>query len=264
LEAKNRLTIPDCSRNEQSFSLPSVLPASPQFPHTHWTLLKSLEGASDEERQAALNGICKAYWYPLYAAARRKGLGEEDAQDIVQALFLRLLKRGTLLEVDQTKGKLRTFLLAMLDNLMHQQWRTDTRVKRGGGAEHLSWIDVTDAESRLLHAPAQGDQDKLFLRDWASTLLQSSLDRVRDSYQQKQQLDRFELLAPFVTQPEYDRRIVEVAEEQNMTAAHLRVLIYRFRQQYRESIEQEIALTLDTSDPAQIRQEMVELFKAFE
>jgi RNA polymerase sigma factor (sigma-70 family) len=241
-----------------------VLPASPQFPHTHWTLLKSLEGASEADRQAALDTLCRSYWFPLYAAARRKGLGEDDAQDIVQALFLRLLKHDYLLEVDKNKGKLRTYLLVMLDNLMRQQWRSETRAKRGGGAEHLSWMDVAEAETRLLQAPARGDVHTLYLRDWASTLLQSALDRVRESYVQKQQLDRFDVLVPFVTQPDYDRSIVDVAEELGMAPTHLRVLIHRFRQQYRECIEQEIALTLDSTDPTQIREEMVELFKAFE
>jgi DNA-directed RNA polymerase specialized sigma24 family protein len=240
-----------------------VSTSSPQFPHTHWTLIHSLRGGSEEDTAAALDSLCRAYWYPLYAAARRKGLPEDDAQDIVQALFLRLLSKEAFHNADQTRGKLRSFLLSSLDHLIVQEWKRENRLKRGAGATHLSWGDLAEAEERLLANSDSADQDTLYLRDWASSLLERALHTVRQSYAEQKQEDRFTVMAPFVTQPDPPTDMATAAATLGMKPDTFRVMVHRLRQHYRERIEHEISMTLDSADPALIRAEMQELFRAF-
>jgi DNA-directed RNA polymerase specialized sigma24 family protein len=240
--------------------------ASPLFPPTRWTLLQKLREGSEQESRSALETLCRAYWYPLYAVARRKGMNEQDAQDATQGFFLQLLTRDALLSADQTRGKLRSLLLGSFDNFLKEQWRSAMRQKRGGGAEHIPWPDLAQAELRYMQTEAScgNDVETLYNRDWARSVLERSLNALRHSQLQRGQETRFEALCVFLTQSDPDHDMASAATAINMNAEAFRVALHRLRQQYRAKIEAELALTLDTDDPAEIRNEMTELFKAFE
>lgn len=249
-----------------SLMVPDANP-SPLFPLTRWSLLQRARVGSEAEVRAALDTLCRAYWYPLYCVARQKQLAEPDAQDAVQGFFESLLRRETFATADETVGKLRQLLLRAFDNYCGQQWHKAQRQKRGGGAEHVEFTELIDseqAEQRYLKASdANASPEVLYNRAWASAVMERSLQALRDDYTRRSWQERYGLLVGPLLQEENDVSLTQLAEQAGMTDGALRVALHRMRGHYRDKIERELAVTLDTEDPKLIREEMVELFKAF-
>src|SRR5579859_3957401 len=103
------------SDSEAGSSLPSVGGDPTHFATTHWSVVLAAGGQDLPERTEALERLCRAYWYPLYAYVRRRGFGPEDAQDLTQEFFTRLLKKNYPAQADRAKGKFRSFLLLTLN-----------------------------------------------------------------------------------------------------------------------------------------------------
>lgn len=236
------------------------------FPSTRWSLLQRLREGSLDEARAALEALCHAYWQPLYCVARRRQLGEQDAQDAVQGFFESILRRETFATAEEAEGKLRQLLLRAFDNFCTQQWKKATRQKRGGGAEHLSLdtaIDPGKAEQIYQQSDPAQSLEALYNREWAGALLSRALDALRADYEKRGWGERYELLIEPLIQPEHETRLSDLAASAGMTAGALRIMLHRMRGHYRAHIERELSHTLGTSDPAAIREEMRELFQAF-
>ena len=242
-----------------------MLPPTP-FPNTRWTLLQKLREGSAEDARAALEKLCRAYWTPLYAVARYERMSEHDAQDAVQGFFITLLRRNTFSKADASQGRLRSLLLKAFNNYCLNEWRKEQRLKRGEGAEHLPLHDLGGAEDRLskdLQAPGIS-AEKLYAREWARAVLDRSLATLRQHYTERGQAGRFHLLSGPLTQNDDTARLDELAASAGMAPGALRTALHRMRAQYRERIERELAITLDTTDPAVIQAEIGELFRAFD
>ena len=239
--------------------------ASNHFPATRWTLLQALREGGEVDVKVALGALYKAYWSPLYVVARRYGLNEHDAEDSVQGFFESMLERETLLKADQSRGKLRTFLLNSFEYFRMNVWRHAAAKKRGGGIEHLSYSAPIDAEERYLQiADATADMETLYNREWARSVLERSLTALREEHLEKAQGGRFDMLVMHLTQTESDEPLGHVSRQAGMNEAAFRQALFRLRRSYREKIEDELAVTLGTRDPELIRREMRDLFKAFE
>ena len=243
-------------------------PSSGLFPDTRWSLLHRVRAGSEAEVWAALETLCRTYWHPLYCVARQKRLAVHDAQDAVQGFFASILRRETFTTADETKGKLRHLLLRAFDNYCAKQWVRDHRQKRGGAAEHLEfteWIDSHAAEKKFLSSGSETfSMEVLYNRQWAHTVLEHSLAALRADYVQRGWQARYDLLVGPLLQQENESTLEQMATRAGMTAGALRVNLHRMRGHYRDKIERELATTLDSNDPALIREEMAELFKAFE
>jgi RNA polymerase sigma-70 factor (ECF subfamily) len=235
------------------------------FPLTRWTLLQVLRDGNEAESKVALETLCKAYWMPLYFVARRRGMNEHDAEDVVQGFFLWLLRREMLEEADQARGRLRAFLLTSFENFICKDWQRQNTLKRGGGVEHVHFIPTSHAEEHYLQcATMEADLETLYNREWARNLLQRSLESLGQSYQNSGRGERFESLMPYLTQAMPEMSVNEAAAAAGMSSMAFRTALSRVRVQFRERIEGELALTLGSDDPDLIRQEMQDLFKAFE
>ena len=140
------------------------------FPMTRWTIVSMARGADDASARQALEELCAVYWYPLYGFARRRGLSPQDAEDGVQAFFLKLLEHDSLGRVDRERGRLRSFLLGALSKFLAQRWRNEVTAKRGGGVKLIA-IDRDWAEERLGVHVGDGTERADFDREWAYTLI---------------------------------------------------------------------------------------------
>ncbi|RYD64275.1 MAG: sigma-70 family RNA polymerase sigma factor [Verrucomicrobiaceae bacterium] len=168
--------------------------AGRDFPHTRWSVVLAATQNSSPESAAALEIICKAYWYPLYAYVRRCGYSPHDAQDLAQEFFCRLLDKSWLATADREKGRLRTFLIVALKNFMAKEWRKVSAQRRGGAKTHVP-LDTVFAESRYAADPASSlNADHVFDRQWALTLLDLTLERLRSEYSASGKLTDFEVL----------------------------------------------------------------------
>jgi RNA polymerase sigma factor (sigma-70 family) len=234
--------------------------ASSRFATTHWTVVVAARDGDDDRARAALAELCRMYWYPLYAFVRRKGHRADEAQDLTQEFFARLLEKDFLAVIDRGKGKFRSFLLAACQHFLANEHDRANAQKRGGGRSHFS-LDWQDAENRYAHEPAHAlTAEKLFERRWAVTLLDEVLLRLKAEYDQSGKGALFEHLKGFLTQPSETAPYRELAASLDMTEGAVRVAVHRLRRRYRELLEEQIAHTVETPD--QVADEIRSLFAA--
>ena len=228
------------------------------FPTTRWSLvLGAREGASADAR-AALAELCGTYWYPLYAFIRRKGYGPEDAQDLTQTYFARLLEKGVIAAADRSKGRFRAFLRTDCQHFLIDQYRRNAA--RGGVATPIS-IDARDAEGRYLFEPAdEMSPDLLFDRAWAMTLLDRVLGLLAGEYAARGRSEVFDGLKVLLTGGKGAVPSARLADQLGMTERAVNVAVYRLRKRYREILQEQIAATLD--DTSELDDEIRSLFDA--
>ena len=149
-----------------------------RFPTTRWSRVIRAGDPADPRGRAALEELCRDYWFPLYAFVRRHGFSAEEAEDIVQGFLADLLERGDLATLDQSKGRFRSFLRAACEHFLANRRDHDRAAKRGGGITIVS-INRLDAESRYDREPAHElTAERLFQRQWALTLVGRVLERL--------------------------------------------------------------------------------------
>jgi RNA polymerase sigma factor (sigma-70 family) len=227
-----------------------------QFRTTRWSAILIAAESRMPGSQAALAELCQAYWYPLYAFARRRGHTPHDAQDLTQGFFLHLLEHRALKRADPLKGKFRSFLLASFRNFLADEADRARSLKRGGKHEFV-FLDAEDAENRYRMEPADHlTAEKIFDARWAMTLLAQAVERLREQCAACGETLRFEVLVAFVgaaagkAPPSYE----EVAKSLGTTVGAAKTSIHRFRKQYAALLREEIGRTV--SDPAEIDEEI--------
>ena len=157
-------------------------PSPARFPTTHWSCIARAGVPASTEARRALAELCGAYWYPIYALIRREGHDPDQALDLTQGYFARLLENGTVAAADPAKGRFRSFLFADCSFFLADQGDRDRALKRGGGRQIVS-IDARDAEGRFIHEPAHGETaERLYERDWALALIGRVFDRLEQHY----------------------------------------------------------------------------------
>jgi RNA polymerase sigma factor (sigma-70 family) len=232
------------------------------FVTTHWSLVLSAQNRSSPRSAAALESLCRAYWYPLYAYARRAGQNPADAEDLTQGFFARLLEKDYLKSATRYKGRFRTFLLVAFKRYSADEWDRQHAQKRGGFASSIS-IDQESAESRYASEPAHHLQpDVLFDRQWARTLLERTLSRLQDEYVGTGRAKLFELLRSCLAGEESALPYSHIAARLDLTEAAVKMAVHRLRTRYREILAEEIAGTV--SSPEEVEEEIRHLFSAFE
>ncbi len=233
-------------------------PPSPRFVPTRWSLVAAA-ASRDERSGAALEELCGAYWYPLYAFARRRGASPADAEDLVQSFFARLLEKEWIADADRERGRFRTFLLTAFRHHASHVREHARASKRGGGVAPLS---LDDAEARYGLEPAGGlAPEALFERRYALTLLERAWERVARRYRSgdARKAERFEVLRPRV-EGEAEGTYRDAADRLGLTETAVKVAVYRLRGHLREALRTEVADTLE--DPREVDDEIRRLMAA--
>jgi len=228
------------------------------FATTQWSVVATAGVATEARAQIAMEHLCRMYWYPIYASVRRRGYSKEDAEDLTQTFFTRLLEKNHFDGLSPERGRFRTFLLAVLKHFLANEWDKSQRQKRGGGSTHFS-IDAQDAESRYRIEPADHlSPDKLYDRAWALTLLARVMGGLEASHSDN---PHFPTLKPCLTTAKEDIRYGELARQTGMSEGAIRVAVHRLRKQYRHLLHAEISGTL--VDPECLDDELHALLVAF-
>jgi RNA polymerase sigma factor (sigma-70 family) len=230
------------------------------FATTHWSLVLAAGREDSPEVAQALERLCRAYWYPLYAYVRRQGHPPADAQDLTQEFFARLLERKYFQMADRKRGRFRTFLLTSLKHFLINEWNKANCAKRGGGRLLIS-LDADETETRFRAEPAdERSPDKAFERRWAMVLLDRVLEQLQAEFATAERGAVFEELKSCLTGEENASSYAQIGARLGMTEGNLKVTVHRLRRRYRELLRAEIARTLE--DPAAVDEEMRELFAA--
>lgn len=232
---------------------PDSLPG--QFPSTEWTLV--LAAGSDASRaQPALETLCRSYWQPLYAFARRKGHTPEASEDAVQGFIESILARGSLGSVEREGGRFRSWLLGGFTHHLANLHRHDNRAKRGSGTMPLS---IEEAELAL-PADTALTPDEAYDRRWAELVLTAAVQRLRDEQTRAGKAAQWEVLSPAVT-ASTDTPYSEIAAALAITPEAVGVLVHRLRQRLRKLVRAEVARTVLTD--ADLDSEMAALLAVF-
>jgi RNA polymerase sigma-70 factor (ECF subfamily) len=230
------------------------------FQTTHWSIVLLAGQHRSQLSAEALEKLCRSYWFPLYAYVRCKGHDAEEAEDLTQEFFLRLLEKDYLTHADRSKGKFRSFLLTALNHFLVNDWRRAQAVKRGSGQAPISFDDPS-AECRYALEPASHlTPERLYERRWALTLLDAALGRLRDEYTAAGAGRQFERLRGFLTTEAGESHHATVAAELGTTAGAVGVAVHRLRRRYRELVRAEIANTI--ASQAEVEEEIRWLFAA--
>ena len=242
-----------------SHALPTPSPASRSglFPVTRWTQVSRLRvDPESAEGQRALGDLCQAYWYPLYAFARRKGQSQADAQDLAQAFFAKVLQGNFFASAQAGDGRMRTYLLTAFTRHMADEWDKSQAKKRGGGVEVLS-LDFEDGERRFQDEPASAEShERDFERAWARSVLSQAGAALEKECAGAGKGSLFAAISPLIT-GEGDAAVYEeLTQSTGMTVEALRQTVRRLRLRFRDLLRETIADTLDEPTEAQIDAEL--------
>ncbi|MCC6232554.1 MAG: sigma-70 family RNA polymerase sigma factor [Verrucomicrobiales bacterium] len=214
------------------------------FETTLWSAVLQAGDSGNAAAQEAWERLYRAYWYPLYAYLRRKGLDSGAAQDAIQDLFCRLMENNQLAAVAPDKGRFRSYLLAAVNHLLHNAWLRNQRQKRGGGVGTLS-IDEVEAEQRYhLDMADQRTPERLFERRWALALLEQVLARLKQEYERTNRGALLAELREFLSGEHPEGGYAAVAARLQMTEGAVRVAVHRLRERYRDLLRIQVAETL--------------------
>jgi RNA polymerase sigma-70 factor (ECF subfamily) len=214
------------------------------FDTTHWSVVLQAGKTRSLESSAALETLCRAYWSPLFAFVRRKGYSAEDAEDITQQFFTRLLERNDFEAVDPKKGKFRTFLLTALTHFLSNERDRANALKRGGGKIVVSLEGLDTEQFRRMEPANDISPDKLFDLRWATTVLQQALNRLRVEMTNSGKQPIWDGLKRFLTDDPGEGDYAATAAQLGMTGQAVAVAVHRLRLRYRELVRTEVAQTV--------------------
>lgn len=233
-----------------------------RFATTHWSMVLAAGRRASADAETALATLCGDYWYPLYDHVRRRGYDAEQARDLVQEFFTRLLEKDYLQAADQRRGRFRSFLLAALDHFLAKEWRKGHAQKRGGGRTPLA-LDFKTSEERYLREPSHElTAERIYERQWALTLIDRALDRLRQEFTQAGKLAQFERLKSYLGGGEDTVPYHELGSALGLSEGAVKVAVHRMRRRCRELVRKEIAQTV--AGPEEIEEELRDLFDAVE
>lgn len=211
---------------------------------THWSVVLSARNLSSPQSDASLEKLCRTYWYPLYAFARWQGQSPQDAEDLTQEFFLRLLQKHYLDSAQRERGRFRTFLLVAFKRFLANEWDRGQTQKRGGGAASIPFD--TQLAERLysnetsLKLPAE----RLYEQHWAMALIEQAMARLRADFETAGKGQTFEHLKGFLAAGKAELPQTQLAEKLGMTEGALRVEVHRLRKTFRKLIRDEVAQTV--------------------
>lgn len=232
-----------------------------RFHTTRWSLVRAAGAGAAPGSRAALEELCRLYWYPLYAYVRRAGHAPEDARDLVQGFFARFLDGSPLEGLDED-SRFRAYLLGALRHHLADE-RERARTLKRGGAETLVSIELARAEERYAREPADpATPERLFERKWALAVLERALARLAQEEEACGRAERFGCLRPFLVASESGDPLGAAAETLGLSTGAARVAVHRLRRRYREFLLAEVARLVER--PQDVEDELRALFGALE
>ncbi len=235
--------------------VPGFLATSgPTFTTTDWSVVLQARSGHSAEAAEALNQLCGAYWYPLYAFVRRQGYGPQDAEDLLQSFLACLIEKNYLKDVDPAKGRFRSVLLAALKHFLSKEWEKAKAQKRGGQARFVP-LPSESAESRYIEEPASDlTPEKLYEQHWAFVLLESVMRRLEEHFTEAGKREFFEAAKGFLIGRHSPQTYAGLSQRFGLNEAALRMKVQRMRHRYQQVLREEVAHTV--ASPNEVEEEI--------
>lgn len=231
-----------------------------RFGTTSWTMVLAAGDSASPDSRAALETLCRQYWYPVYAYIRRRKYPPQDAEDLTQGFFVQLLERRSIAAADPERGKFRAYLLGALKHFLADERDRAAAVKRGAGRPTVS-LDTNDAEVRYAVEPVDDlTPERLFERQWALIVLSSALADLRQQNQREGAAPLFERIKGCLAGEDLEGSYQQIGQELGISKASVGTAVYRLRREYAQLVRQQIAHTLEADQL--IDEEVSYLFSA--
>ena len=224
--------------------------ASPgaHFVTTRWTVVMAARDKASPESASALQALCVGYWPPLYAFVRRLGNSPQDAEDLTQEFFARLLQKDWLDAVDRDRGRFRTFLIMAVKRFLANEWDKSRAARRGGGRAVVSLDTQLAEECYLADSGPTLSADHLYERRWALTLLEQAMARLRAEYESDGRSEDFARLKVYLTAGRGEVPYEKIAQELGASEGAARVAVHRLRKRFREVFRTAVADTVSSAE----------------
>jgi DNA-directed RNA polymerase specialized sigma24 family protein len=245
------------SAKQKANESPGMPPAL--FATTHWSVVLAAGQGDSPQAAEALERLCRTYWYPLYAYVRQRGYAPEDAQDLTQGFFARILRQKYVGKAQAERGKFRWFLLTSFRHFLANEWDRAKAEKRGGDAQFIP-IDQAEAEGRYrLELRHELTAENVYERTWALTVIEGVRARLKQEYVTAGKAQRFEVVDQFLPGEDGEMTQAEAALRLDLSAGGFRAEVHRLRRRYGELLRAEIAHTV--ADPGEIDPELRHLIE---
>jgi DNA-directed RNA polymerase specialized sigma24 family protein len=231
-----------------------------EFVTTRWSLILSAANAGSEEQKVrdALAELCRTYWRPIFSFVCARGYSVEDAQDLTQDFFLIILKENWLQHADRNRGRFRSLLLRSLQNFLINADEKTHAHKRGGDVEFISWDDWAAKAPSQLSNSAQGPDllppERLFDLNWATTVVEHALQRLREECESKGKLWLFRALSHHLTDERDEVSYAELSANLGVADTVVKKQLHKMRQRYRALLRAEVSRTVE--NPADVDDEI--------
>jgi RNA polymerase sigma-70 factor (ECF subfamily) len=226
------------------------------FPTTHWSLLAKASLAGDGQSRRALEDLCGRYWIPVHQFIRSRGFTDVEAQDLSQEFMLHVLQKSVFERADPFQGRFRSFLIGALIRFLGDRVDRRNALKRGGSRPHVSF-DSLDAGSEAAVATTLDRAQAVFDREWALSILEAALNRVRGEYSDEQRARDFAVLQNFLPGGELPPSYEQAAVELGISVPAFKSEVHRLRRRFRTLVREEVAQTV--SAPHEVEAEMAHL-----
>jgi RNA polymerase sigma factor (sigma-70 family) len=230
------------------------------FVTTRWSLILSGAGSGSRDREIheALAELCRIYWRPIFLFIERRGYSPEDAEDLTQDFFVRILRGNWLQKADPARGRFRSLLLKSLKNFLNDAVDRRKSRKRGGDISFISWDSwIAEAPSQLslnCEARTSWSAERVFDATWAATMVQRALRRLCEECERKGRRRVFDVLSPYLSAERNDLSYATLAMKLRVAESFVKKLVYRMRQRYRVLLREEVRQTV--ADPAEVDEEL--------
>jgi RNA polymerase sigma factor (sigma-70 family) len=227
---------------------------------TRWSVVIAGGDRATPDARDALAQLCSAYWYPIYAYVRRQGHHANEAQDLTQSFFARLLEKHVVEDARRERGRFRSFLLGALKHFLANEWRREHAEKRGGNVTITSF-NVGMAETRYVREPSHArTAEEIYERRWALTLLENVLRELESDMAKEGKSRLFDQLKVCLTGDAAAPSYAQVGTALEMSEGAVKVAVHRLRQRYKTLLRAHIAETV--ADESEVDAEIAALFSA--
>lgn len=234
----------------------TVPPAGRVFTTTRWSVLQACGGVDPVLARQALEELCQSYWYPIYASVRHAGRTPEDARDLTQEFFAKILREGWLRQVDPSRGRFRFYLLAALRRFLCDQHRRRWTLRRGRGYQVLS-LDLAAAESRFSLEPATTESpETIYEQKWAATVIRHALEQLGVELSAQGRTGLFECFQAAESGEPGAGFYEEAATRLGKTTGALHTALSRLRERLRTLVREEVARTVAQRTESEIDEEI--------
>jgi RNA polymerase sigma factor (sigma-70 family) len=215
------------------------------FQTTRWSLILAAADPQSSTAEAALASLCEMYWLPVYAFVRRTGASTEDARDLTQAFFTRVLEKGFFGQARQERGRFRSFLFAAVRHFLANEREAERARKRGGEQTRHS-VEIESEGERLVQLELHENltPEHVFERRWALLVLDHALARLAAKYVGPERQQTFTVLKTFLGGQNLESHAAAAASL-GVAEGSFRVTLHRFRKQFAACLRDVVSDTVE-------------------